>query len=773
MKHAKRITRLSAGVAITAMSVIGLTGATAAQDGGGLLLEEIIVTAQKRVQNLQEVPASVSVLSAYDLATRPAANIEGLQALVPTLNFRKGGTSLNSSLFLRGVGTINFSVAAEPSVAFVLDGVVLARAGEAFGDLYDIERIEVLRGPQGTLFGKNSSAGVVNVISKKPGDTFGGQVDLSVYEGGEYKSKVAVDAPLSPTLRSRITAFAGTYRGNITNLYTPSPNERPSKINGYDRKGIRGILDWDASENLAVTFIADYRESSDDCCGEVIGTAPTGATGAALNGLLAGIDFKGDATRQVRNDLVTQTDEESWGASMQADYDLSDHTITSITAFRRWDNREIREGDWLDRAAAYVGNGFAQLHDDGPQESKTFSQELRLTSPGGEAFEYVAGLYYYYAESDRSFRRDVRACTASTLVVDATGQRPCVTGASTYAQDFSIATFGSEIENMAAFVNGTYRVTDQFSLIGGLRYTQDDLSFYHVRVPARTAGLPGIRTDATNLTGQTDKDNVSGKAGVQYQANDDVMVYGSFTRGYKGPAYNVFFNMTASQQNVIAAETVDAYEVGAKTEWFDRQLTVNMSGFYAAYDNFQANSFDVLNGVVITRLTNAGEISTKGVEVDWLLRATQDFTLSGGVAYTDAQIEKFRDATGALSSARKGETLALAPKWKATAAMDYVLSDKMPVDVYFNARYSTTSSQYSDLGVNPLLKLDGYSTVDASIGFADSEDRYRLTFYVNNLFDESFASLITTGGPGGSLRYLIPREADRFFGASARIRFGG
>lgn len=772
MKQAKHLTRLAAGAAITAMGVVGLTGTTAAQESGGLLLEEIIVTAQKRVQNLQEVPASVSVLSAYDLATRPAANIEGLQALVPTLNFRKGGTSLNSSLFLRGVGTINFSVAAEPSVAFVLDGVVLARAGEAFGDLYDIERIEVLRGPQGTLFGKNSSAGVVNVISKKPGDSFGGQVDLSVYEGGEYKSKVAVDAPLSPTLRSRITAFAGTYRGNITNLYTPAPNERPSKINGYDRKGIRGILDWDASENLAVTFIADYRESSDDCCGEVIGTAPTGATGAALNGLLAGIDFKGDATRQVRNDLVTQTDEESWGASMQADYEVSDHTITSITAFRRWDNREIREGDWLDRAAAYVGNGFAQLHDDGPQESKTFSQELRLTSPGGEAFEYVAGLYYYYAESDRSFRRDVRACTASTLAVDATGQRPCATGASTYAQDFSIATFGSEIENMAAFVNGTYRVTDQFSLIGGLRYTQDDLSFYHVRVPARTAGLPGIRTDATNLTGQTDKDNVSGKAGVQYQANDDVMVYGSFTRGYKGPAYNVFFNMTASQQNVIAAETVDAYEVGAKTEWFDRQLTVNLSGFYAAYDNFQANSFDVLNGVVITRLTNAGEISTKGVEVDWLLRATQDFTLSGGVAYTDAQIEKFRDATGALSSARKGETLALAPKWKATAAMDYVLSDKMPVDVYFNARYSTTSSQYSDLGVNPLLKLDGYSTVDASIGFADSEDRYRLTFYVNNLFDESFASLITTGGPGGSLRYLIPREADRFFGASARIRFG-
>jgi len=769
MQHATHLTRLAAG---TAMAVMGLSGAAMAQDSGGILLEEIIVTAQKRVQNLQEVPASISVLSSADLESRPAANIEGLQALVPTLNFRKGGTSLNSSLFLRGVGTINFSVAAEPSVAFVLDGVVLARAGEAFGDLYDIERIEVLRGPQGTLFGKNSSAGVVNVVSKKPAKTFGGQVDLSVYEGGEYKSKVSVNVPLSETVRSRITAFTGTYRGNITNLYTPSPNAKPTKINGYDRKGIRGILEWDASEDLALTFIADYRESSDDCCGEVIGTAPTGATAAALSGLLSGVDLKGDATREVRNDLVTQTDEESWGASMQADYDVGDHTLTAITAFRRWDNREIREGDWLDRAAAYVGNGFAQLHDDGPQESKTFSQELRLTSPGGERFEYVAGLYYYYAEADRSFRRDVRSCTASTLALDATGQRPCATGASTYAQDFSVATFGSEIENMAAFVNGTFRVTDQFSLIGGLRYTQDDLSYYHMRVPARTAGLPGIRTDATNLTGKTDKDNLSGKAGVQYQANDDLMLYASYTRGYKGPAYNVFFNMTSAQQNVIAAETVDAYELGTKTEWFDRRLTVNLSGFYAAYDNFQANSFDVLNGVVITRLTNAGEISTKGLEVDWRLQASEGLSLSGGVAYTDAQIEKFRDNTGALSSARKGEQLALAPKWKATAALDYVIAEKLPVDVYFNARYSTTSSQYSDLGVNPLLRLDGYSTVDASIGFADSDDRYRLTFYVNNLFDESFASLITTGGPGGSLRYLIPREADRFYGVSARIKFG-
>jgi iron complex outermembrane recepter protein len=155
--------------------------------------EVVIVTAQKREENLQKVPAAVSVLSAATLSNANAVNIEGITTLIPSLTFNKGGTTLNSSLFLRGVGTINFSIAAEPSVAFVLDGVVMARAGEAFGDLYDLQRLEVLRGPQGTLFGKNASAGVVNVVSKKAGDVFALEAEASLFSGDEYKAKLAMD----------------------------------------------------------------------------------------------------------------------------------------------------------------------------------------------------------------------------------------------------------------------------------------------------------------------------------------------------------------------------------------------------------------------------------------------------------------------------------------------------------------------------------------------------------------------------------------------------
>jgi iron complex outermembrane recepter protein len=733
---------------------------------------DIIVTAQKRAQNLQEVPAAVSVVSSAQLEQATGFNIEGVTNLVPTLTFRKGGTNLNSSLFLRGVGTINFSIAAEPSVSTVVDGVVYARSGEAFGDLVDIERIEVLRGPQGTLFGKNASAGAINIVTKRPGKSFGAQAELTYAEGDEYKARASVDIPFSDSVRSRITAFYSFFDGNIDNLFLPATNAKPDKINGFNRKGIRGIIEADATDSLKLTFIADYRQSDDDCCAEVIGTASTAAGVApAINSLLAGIRLRGDETREVRHNLTTRTEEESFGFSLQGDLSLGDFTLTSITAYREFDNREVREGDFLDRTAPFVGNGFAQLHDDGPQTSSTFTQELRIASPSGQRFEYVAGLFYYEADAVRVFRRDVTVCTASTLGLDATGQRPCLPGASTFVSAFSTATFGSEFKNFAAFGQGTFNITDRFKLIAGLRYTRDELAVVHNRIPSPIA-LPGIRTDTTGFNDETDNDNLSGKAGVQFQVTDDFMTYATYSRGYKGPAFNVFFNQTPQQRNPIEAETADAFEAGFKSTLLGGRVILNAAAFTTQYNNFQANNFDVLNGVIITRLTNAGDISTSGFELDFLARPLDNLTFSGGLAYTDAQIERFRDATGTISDARKGERLALAPELKITLGVDYKLeTDALPFNVFFNTQGAYTSKQFSDLGENPLLVIDSFTTVNASIGFADKEDRFRLTFFVNNLFDESFASLITPGGPGGTLRFLIPREADQFFGATLRVKF--
>ncbi len=751
-------------------------------------LGEIVVTAQKREQRLQDVPIAVSVIDGALAESVGGFNVESLKQLVPSLNIRKTNTQLNQALFLRGVGTINFAIAAQPSVAFVLDGVVLSSAGEAFGDMYDVERVEVLRGPQGTLFGKNSSAGVVNVVSKQPGSEFGGYVDLAWYDGNEKRFKAALDAPLSDTLRSRTTLTWGDFDGYIDNVTTTAAR---GKLNGHDRWGLRSIWVADPNDDLKLTFIGDYRKSDDNCCVEVIGSAPTGpaalsgAQAAAVALLLGGTDYlRGDESRQVRQNLVMRSKEEAWGLSAQADFSLGSFQMTSITGYRTWDSVEIREGDWLDAGAAYVG--INQLHDFGPQTQETFSQEFRLASPGGETVDYVAGIYYAKTDAQRYFQRDTVVCRSSTLPADATGLQPCTPTASVIESPSANAPFSAEFENLALFVDGTWNVNDRFRLIGGARWTKDDLSFVHTYNFSTTSG-PGIRSitdgectvmgvvcagNTRTISGSNDADEVSGRAGMQFDFSDNFMGYTTFSRGYKGPAYNVFFNMRTSNAAVIDAETADSIEVGFKSTLADGRVVLNAAAFSAKYDNFQANNFLFLNGTLITTLTNAGEVSTEGFELDFLARPTDNFSLSGGIAYADAKVDKFFTPPGSTPTVRDNTKLPLAPEWKASVAAEYTFSAGS-FDVRPGLLFVYTDEQYADLNEVPVTLIDSYSTIDLTVAISDKDDRYRLTLVGRNVTDESFAALVTRGGPAGAPRLQIPRDADRYFGAQFRMKFGG
>ena len=729
------------------------------------LMEEIIVTAQKREQNLQSVPIAVSVVSGRLAESVGGFNVESLKTLVPTLNIRKTNTALNQAIFLRGVGTINFAIAAQPSVAAVLDGVVLASAGEAFGDLYDVERVEVLRGPQGTLFGKNSSAGVVNIVSKKPGAEFGGYIDAGWFDGNETKIKASIDAPFSDKLRTRTTVTWGSFPGYIDNITT---GPAKGKLNGYHRKGIRSVWVAEATDSTKLTFIADYRKSDDPCCVEVIGTRPTGGQAAALTSLLAGTDFLGNQSRKVRQNLTMRSQEEAYGASAQADIRLGEGTLTSITAWRKWNSTEIREGDWLDAGAAYVG--INQLHDFGPQKQNTFSQEIRFASPSNGFLEWVGGVYFSKTKAERFFERDDIVCSASTLPVDATGLRPCTAAASTIITPMASANFGADFKNIAAFADGTFHVADRFRVIGGLRWTQDKLNYFHNYNPSPVAG-PGLRTVATGFTGSDTSSNTSGRLGLQWDATDNIMSYASFAKGYKGPAFNVFFNMTPNDRNVIAAETANSFEVGLKSTLFGGTTIVNAAAYTAKYKNFQANNFLILNGVTITTLTNAGDITTGGFELDFLSKPMHNLSLSGGLAYTDARIDRVFTPAGQTPRFIVGSALPLSPKWKASAVSDY----RIPLasfDVIPGAVVAYQSEQFTDLNENPLVRIPGYTTIDLSLAFADHNDRYRVSLIGRNITDKSFAALITTGGPGGAPRLQIPRDADRYFGVQFRANFG-
>ena len=774
---------------------------------------EIIVTAQKRAQNVQDVPVAVSVISGAALEQQGGVNIENAQYLVPSLNFRKSGSALNQSLYLRGVGTTTFSIGGEPSVGTVLDGVVLARSGEAFSDLVDIERIEVLRGPQGTLFGKNASAGVINIVSRRPSDAFGASVEGGYFfgNGQEYRARGAVDAPLSEKIGARVTGFYAKWDGNIHNetLYR--------RVNGYERYGFRGIVEARPTEKVTLTLIGDWRKSNDDCCAEVIGSPARNADNSTFatfssRAATALPAVLGDKTRRVRQNLLTQALEKAWGVSFQADIESdAGPTLTSITAYRKYDSNEIRDGDFL--ATSYVG--IAQSHDFGPQTGDTFTQELRLTSPTGQFFEYVAGLYYYNASQERTFTRANIACTASTLAVQGV-LTPCSTGAgaSTVTSPLGTANFGTTFKNMAAFGQTTLNFSDRIRGIVGLRYTHDKLDGFHIRTnpvagaananfdqgvyneyirqinlgstPAAAQAAAVLLSNGQPFRQKVTNDNLSGKAGLQFDVSDDVMAYATYSRGYKGPGLNIFFNLQSNGTPPLAPESADSYEGGLKTALFDGAMTLNFAGFYAKYHNFQANNPDFVLGQRITRFTNAGTVSTRGFEADLLYRPSNDFTISGGVAYTDAKVDKFRLPPGAPATDEipAGTVLPFSPKWKTSLGGTYTVRTGGFADIELGAQGSYQSKQLSLLVASPLILENGtiksYGLLDLSFALVGADDKFRISFLAKNVLNTSFAASIVDGGPlsvgsagSTSYRYIIPREADRYFGINAKVNFGG
>ncbi len=743
---------------------------------------DIVVTAQKRSERLQDVPVAVTVVSGDALASAGKVSLEGAQYLVPTLNFLKSGTTLNQSLFLRGVGTATFSIAGEPSVSTVVDGVVFARAGEAFGDLVDIDQLEVLRGPQGTLFGKNASAGVINITSKKPTSTFGGYLEAGFFTDSEYRGRAVINVPLGDSVRSRLTGFYTNYDGNISNVTTGK------LVNGFEHYGGRLQIDADAGPNVKLAFIADYHRNNDDCCGEVIATPPiVGGTGLpTTNASTAALPTpRGADTRELAQNLVTATKETGYGFSLQADVALGDHTLTSITAYRDYKNTEIRDGDFL--PAAYVG--FNQLHDFGPQTGNTFSQEVRLTSPAKQFLSYVLGAYYSRAKSERIFTRNDIVCnttpstTPSPLV-------PCTSvGAPASTFPSGTADFGSVFDNLAFFGQGTLNLAPRFRIIGGLRYTIDKLNVFHSRVTTLSGpgiqpsfdagvynnGLGGGAPNGIPFRARASNNNLSGKVGAQFDISKGSTAYATFARGYKGPAFNIFYNLTVTGTNVISPETSDSYEIGLKNTFLDGKLTLNLAAFYAKYRNFQANNPDLVAGVVVTRFTNAGDVSTRGFELDATFRPVRDLNLSGGLAYTDAHVDAFRVPAVGAAAIPSGTPLGFAPKWKGNLSADYRVRTQSFADVLLGVQGSYQSSELAlfaaDAVQRQLGTIGAYGLVNLSVGLVSHDEKYKLTFQVRNLFDQSFAAAITNGGPGGAYRYQIPRDADRYFGITGRVSF--
>lgn len=786
-------------------SVVAITAGVAinaplhAQDDANWQLEEVTVTAQKRQEKLSDVPVAVTVMNAEQIDASFANNIEGLQAMVPSVSFRKGNTTRNSALTIRGVGTISFSIAAEPSVSTVVDGVVLGRSGQAFGDLYDLERIEVLRGPQGTLFGKNASAGVVNMTTKRPGEEFEGTVEAQVYQDNEYSLKGTVSGALSDNARGSLTVLDKQFDGYVKNVFN---NEM---ANGYDRFGARAMLEVDVAEDMSMLFIAEKYEASDECCTDLellpSGRNPASEAAPDSNGIVNGDADLDLGLRKIDHDLTTETKDETTAFSVQIDKSFGEYEFTSITAYRAWDNTEIREGDFTsiagDSDQPVFGVPF-QLHDLGPQEWRQFSQEFRIASPVGEFIEYQVGAFYWNIDSERSFTRDAscqnnngqldaamtdyanRTLTGADLTT-ALGDIAAFTaseGVTCNANDIVSATayMETEFNNWAVFGDGKINVSDDVRVLFGLRYTDDEVTYSHKRVNNDQYGRRGVgvrpTTEDTNFKGGTDETNVSGKLGLQWDVNEDSMLYATASQGYKGPGFNVYYNFKANGDDSapISEETSDSLELGYK--YTSGSLMLNAAIFRTDISDFQANNFDCSDGTCITRLTNAGDVTTQGIELDFTWRPMENLTLFGGIASIDAEIDEFNCPTGATGcSSRSGLDVPFAPDLKYSLMAEYVIPMEN-MDIILNGSFVHTDEQVATLPgndgtENPAAVLPEYDIINASIGFSFDDDRYRISLIGKNLGDEQYVTTYS----GDNFRYQVPRDAERYFGASFRASF--
>jgi iron complex outermembrane recepter protein len=769
-----------------AVSPFALAQPASAQgaSGSSLLMEEIIVTARKREQSLQDVSVSVAALPESLLTDALITDSEDLTQLVPSLNIQKSGAPRGSSFNIRGVGTQSFSSAVEPSVSTVLDGVVLGRSGMAFFQLLDVQRVEVLRGPQGTLFGKNSTAGVVHIITQDPTDEFTGAVNTRVINDDQVEGGFTVSGPVSDTVGYRLTGSYAWDDGYIDNAYTGN------KLNSKDTWSLRGKLRFDPADTLSLLWSSDYSDQDGDCC---VGTyrslepfpAEPPNNQDDVDGYLSILSpvVPGEENTDANHNYPDELEVTGFGHSLTADWDIGDHTLTSISALREWEQETSADADMLPERAAIV-----DVWQGGHTEQEQWTQELRLTSSADQLISYVVGLYYFDQTINRTFDRFIGADIPQDGVA---------------TSDFQVDTL-----NYAAFGEATWNITDDFRMVAGARYTNDEIEFDFMR-----DGNSGFQPNIDPFGKKVNEDDTSGKGTLEWNATDDVLLYASYVEGYKGPAYNVTTGSSPDNTQPVDPETSESFEVGMKSNWFDNRLVLNVSIFSTEYSDFQAqatesvlildddgNTQDLnMDGTPDRRfsflLTNVGEVTTEGIEIDLMAQPTENLSLFGGVAWIDAEIDsyeggpcspgqEFRDSgyRGQTSCGDddplqdlSGGELPYSPDWKLTLAANYFVAvEEMPFDVILNANFRAQDDVQLSIDQDVYQRQDSYEILDLSLRLQDKDDRYTATLFVKNVFDEFYVSNIAAQNENllpNAYFHFLPRTHERRIGVEFRYNW--
>ncbi|MCW5758190.1 MAG: TonB-dependent receptor [Phenylobacterium sp.] len=778
-----------------------------ASDDSVNTVEDVVVTAQRREQRLQDVPVAISVVSAKQVESANVTTIADLQFLSPGVNYNG---NFGGGFNIRGVGTQSILITGEQSVGLVIDDVVqglpeIAFSGPSYQSLTDLDRIEVLKGPQGTLFGKNSSAGIIQIITKKPVlGVYSADGVVSYGTDNEIGLQSNANIPLGDTVALRLGAVYQHRDGFLPNRFTGKD------IYEYDRYALRGKLLWKPNDRLSVLLAGEYRSAEDDgngewtlrVCGSGFRRAVAGPTlyracdAVAPYGIVAG-----PKNRATALDGKSFSDQTSKLVSLRVDYDLGPATLTSITAFR-----DLYQDIAIDTdASPKQAYSFNPTISGGEQ----WTHEMRVNGKIN-IFDYTLGGFYYRATP---FQENADGGTLG-IVPDDTGiifSNNSV-GPGT-ASGYSPIAKGV-VESYAFFGQVEAEVTDAFTVILGGRYTND-----HVRQRIAYYDTPGMCAAATFLatgachpaggipgpfSAKTNADKVTYKITAKYDLTPDINLYASYGTGYKGP---VISNPSGQPQQLVRPELSKSYEIGIKSQLFDRRVILNMDVFKVDYIDFQGQQRISPNPATsFYTTTNAGRLQTKGVEADLFARINSLLSVNGNVAYIPTKFVNYAiqckdgftnpGTTPGLCNFippgspagtpnqfnAAGYPLVYSPKWSFNLGADLTLPMGDDHTLTAHAAYNWRSKTYGEVA-DPNTLNSSYGILNAEVGYGPEDSRWRVAVFARNLLNEYFVSGIFTTPLDSGLAGTNPvstrgysnipaLDARRTLGVKLNVKFG-
>jgi len=733
--------------ATTSLVVLGLVSTplmvNAAEEGDtAFVIDEIIVTAQKRSENLQEAALAITAISGDLLREDDISNLQDIGNRTPGMTFAAFSPG-QPEIAIRGIGTKEDGASASDSVVVSIDDVyIAARTAQVF-DIFDLERVEVLRGPQGTLYGKNSIGGSINFVTTKPGEDTEVRFRQTVGDYGRFDTAGMLSGKIAENLFGKVSFSRRKFDGYFKNVLVGS-DLFGQQLGGGNTFAYRGMLRWTPSEDLEVIFAAD---GADDNMGDS-NREPVGSAGPlhdcgcasdpiAVNNALGGGTTAFDSLSNVEG----FTDRDVEGYSLKINWDQGWGTLTSISAYRKSDFDWLEDSEGLPGSNTFVAfnvpggtagfvapatEGFAFDVDDAAIEhTKQLTQELRATSNGESAFNWVVGAFYSHEETDRT-----ESYFFPSIGVTINGEN--------IGSDMdSFQT--NESDSFAVYADGSYEVSEDFTVSAGIRYSTEKKDMTAEAVVNSGIGL--LLQDFDKVSASDRWSNVSWRVVGKYQVTEGSMVYGSISTGFKSGGFTGSASTAARASTPFDQEKATNFEVGVKSQFWDNRARVNVAAFYTDYKDLQVTRFFQPEGSGFGEFIteNAGKAEIKGVEAEVTFLVTEGLQVGGSYAYLDAEYTEFTGTPGVGGTGDfTGNRLRQAPEHSVNMYAKYThrLDDGGELSAKVDYRYQSLS--FYDPNNNDITTIPAYDLWDGRLAWNSPDGKWELAAWIKNIGDKEY-----------------------------------